>query len=77
MALLLRRKGVLAAALVGYVVTAGAIVTIALLLVGPEQRSGWFWVVVLWSSFLVLLRWLYIAGFMSLVYPEWRNVPAI
>ena len=77
MALMVRRNGVVAAALVGYLVTASAIVAIALLLVAPEQRSGWFWVVILWSSFLVLLRWLYVAGFMSLVYREWRTVPGL
>jgi len=72
-----RPKGILVASFFGYLVTAGAIVAVPMILVRPEQRTEWFWALVLWAAFLALLRWLYVAGFMSLVYPRWRNVPGL
>ncbi len=72
-----RPKGVLVASFLGYLATAGVLVAVPVMLVGPEQRTEWFWALVLWSAFLTLLRWFYVAGFVSLIYPRWRNVPGL
>jgi hypothetical protein len=72
-----RAKGVLVASFLGYLITAGVLVAVPVILVRPEYRTEWFWALVLWSAFLALLRWFYVAGFMSLIYPRWRNAPGL
>jgi hypothetical protein len=59
--------------LVGYVATAAAILLVPVLFVPEAKRSEFFWQRILWTEFLVLLVWAYLAGFLNVFIPNGRK----
>jgi hypothetical protein len=49
--------------LLGFAVTAAAIVGVSVVVVSPEGRSGHFWWQVAWACFLAAIVWTYVGGF--------------
>ena len=50
-------------AIIGYLITAAAIVVLPSVLVSQQDRSNYFWYRIVWSEFLALVMWSYIGGF--------------
>lgn len=65
---------IIAATLIGFVVTCITIVLVPLLLNDPASRSVYFWQRIVWTEFLAALIWAYIGGFFSLIIPKNRSI---
>jgi|GEM_PF-3105795 len=65
--------GVSLAAFIGFAATSIAVIAVPMLLNEPKGRSEYFWYRVAWSEFLVTLVWIYLSGFISLVFPRYRS----
>lgn len=64
-----QRRGISIAALIGFLVTAAAIIVIPLLLFSPAGRSAYFWTRIIWTEFLALLFWGFVGGLFYIFAP--------
>jgi hypothetical protein len=67
------RRGVGIVTLIGFLVTAAAIIAIPLLVVKAQNRDGLFAVRIVWMEFLAVLLWGAVGGFFFLFAPADKN----
>lgn len=68
-----KRRGIGIATLIGFLVTATAIIVIPLLVVRAQNRGGLFVVRIVWMEFLAILLWGALGGFFFLFAPADKN----
>jgi hypothetical protein len=68
-----QRRGIGIVLLIGFLVTAAAIIAIPLLVVKTQNRDGLFAVRIVWMEFLAILLWGALGGFFLLFAPADKN----
>lgn len=63
------KKTVKFAAVIGYLVTAAAVIALPVVLVSQQGRSDYFWHRIIWTEFLALIAWGYFGGFLLFTMP--------